>query len=116
MYSDYPLNIFLWKLETSFRKFSAAKIRNIRVRKEDSFYWIVMDEETEDNSLMEKGVWLEVEFKFISPKDCAGLFALMMTFAENESRDHMWVSIFKLPSELKSDLQNSTSKFLFNAQ
>ena len=48
-----------------------------------------MDEETEENSLMEKGVWLEVEFKFISPKDCAGLFALMMTFAENESRDHM---------------------------
>ncbi len=62
----------------------AAKIRNIRVLKEVGCFWIVFDEEKEDDT---EGVWLELKFKFLGSKDCAGLFALMMTFGQGDSPD-----------------------------
>ena len=63
------------------------EIRNTRVEKKSGKFLLYFDEKDEHS--LEKGLWLEKEFKFRDAKDCAGLFALLIGYTEDNGSKNM---------------------------
>eukprot|EP00795_Rhopilema_esculentum_P002340 gene2340-17977_t len=62
-------------------QYHVDEIRNIRVEKKSGKFLLYFDEKDEHS--LEKGLWLEKELKFKDVKDCAGLFALLIGYTED---------------------------------
>eukprot|EP00794_Sanderia_malayensis_P006213 gene6213-6929_t len=97
--SDMLLEIDLGTGKT-IRQFNFAKIRNIRVRKEAGSFWIAFDEESQDEM---GSVLLEVKLRFLIAKDCAGLYALLVTFTEENTSNMLEKGTSPSPSEYKME-------------